>query len=445
MIDLESKISSLMPEIRADLERLIRIPSCGFDGFDPKNVRKSAEAVAGMLSSSGLHDTRLVEIPGGHPAVFGHTPGPPGTATVLLYAHHDVQPPGPDEEWDSPPYEPTERDGRLFGRGSSDDKCGVAMHLAALRAFDGKPPVGVKVIVEGEEECTAEHLPWLFEEHAELLRADAVVIADSGVWKRGVPALTASIRGVVATKMEVRVADQSMHSGVYGGPVPDAITALSRMIASLHDDDGNVAVKGLLRRPGEAPVDYDEKEFREEAKLRPGVELLGQGALADRLWFGPSINIVGMDAPSIRDASFQVVPVATAFVTMRIAPGENAHDALQKLEQHLLANAPWGVDVAFAGDERATGHEMPTEGPVFEAAVRSLREAWGVEPVLMGMGGSVPLVPELAKAMPDAIVLLTGPGDELSAAHSVNESVDLKELERSCLAEARFLQILGAG
>ena len=429
-----------MPQARADLERLIRIPSVAFPGFDHDQVAASAAATADILREAGLAHVEIWDLPG-MPAVYGHTDIDPALPTVLLYAHHDVQPPGVLEHWASPPYDPIERDGRLYGRGSSDDKCGIVMHATSLRAFDGAPPVNVKVIVEGEEEATSEHLDSLVGGHVEELRADAIVIADSGVWRRGIPALTTSIRGVVACEIDVRVAEKALHSGVYGSAVPDAITALSRIIASLHDEGGNVAVEGLIKREGR-PVDYPEEDFRVEAGMRPGVELIGEGALSDRLWFGPSISVIGIDAPSIQEASFQVVPMARAAITMRLAPGEDPRTALEKLKAHLLANAPWGVEVTLSSDERARGYELAAEGAIYEAARRSLRDAWETEPVDMGMGGSVPLVPELAEVLPDAVILMTGPGDEISAAHSLDESVDLIELELACLAQVLFLRYL---
>ena len=439
--ELTEAVSADMPRIRAELERLVRIPSIGFPDYDPANLRASAVATAAVLKTAGLQGVRLIEIPDGHPAVFGEVAGPSGTPTVLLYAHHDVQPEGSANEWASPPFEPEERNGRLFGRGTSDDKCGIVMHAAALRAFGGKPPVGVKVIVEGEEECDADHLDFLIGEHIEMLRAGAVVIADSGVWRRGTPALTTSIRGVVACTVEVRTLDKALHSGVYGGPVPDAIMALARMIASLHDAQGNVTVPGLVRGsvPAGAAPEIAEDDFRQEAGVRPGVERLGSGPLADQLWQGPSISVIGMDVPSIREASYQIVPVARAAVTMRIAPRQDPGPALDALVRHLEASAPWGVEVKVESESHGIGFETPQGGRAYEAARRSLADAWGVEPVDMGMGGSVPLVPLLAQAMPGAEVLLTGPGDELSAAHSLDESVDLEELRRACVAEALFL------
>ena len=443
--DLRTIVHDLMPGAHAELERLVRIPSVAFPGFDHAQVQASAGATAEILGEAGLAHVEVWQLDdGGMPAVYGHSELDPSKPTVLLYAHHDVQPPGELSEWTTPPYEPVIRDGRMFGRGSSDDKSGIVMHSTTLRAFGGEPPVNVKVIVEGEEEATSEHLDQLVDEHVEQLRADAVVIADAGLWRKGVPALTTSIRGVVAVEVEVRVAEKALHSGVYGSAVPDAITALSRMIATLHDERGNVAVEGLSHDDG-PPVDYDVEDFRREAGVRPSVELIGEGSLSDRLWYGPSISVIGIDAPAIRDASFQVVPFARAAITMRLAPGEEPGPALEKLKAHLLANAPWGVEVSMTSDERARGYRVPTGGPFYEAAQRSLRDAWDVEPVDMGMGGSVPLVPELAAVLPEAVILMTGPSDELSAAHSLDESVDLEELERACYAQALFLQYLADG
>jgi acetylornithine deacetylase/succinyl-diaminopimelate desuccinylase-like protein len=442
-MELRGTISDLMASTIADLERLVRIPSCGFPGFDPENVRHSAAATAEIFESAGFQGVRTIEIPGGHPAVFGGIPAPEGRPTILLYAHHDVQPPGPLDEWDSPPYEPAIRDGRLYGRGSNDDKAGIVIHAAAVRAWNGKPPVGVKVLVEGEEECTAEHLDFLIGAHMDLLSADAVVVADAGMWKRGVPAITTSIRGVVSCLVEVRVADKALHSGVYGSAVPDAITSLARIIAALHDEKGNVAVSGLHKSSSPGPH-LSDSDFRQEAGVREGVQLIGDGELIDRLWRGPSISVVGIDAPSIAEASYQVVPVAKALVTMRIAPTEDPSEALSALMTHIEAAKPWGVELNIQGEERARGYEVDTANPYFEACKKAMKDAWGVEAVDMGEGGSIPLVPEFASSMPGTAILMTGPADELAAAHSVNESVGLEDLEKACLAEALLFEYAAA-
>ncbi len=440
--ELTQAVAELMPAIRQGLERLVRIPSIAFPDYDPSPVRASAEATAEILSEAGFSAVRLIELPGAdHPAVFGEAPAPPGAPTVLLYAHHDVQPEGPRDEWDSPAFEPTLRDGRLYGRGTSDDKCGIVMHAAALRAHGGRPPVGVKVLVEGEEEASAEHLPFLIGDHRELLAADAAVIADSGNWRLGVPTLTTTLRGVTDCRVEVRVLDQAVHSGVYGGPIPDALTALARLLASLHDDRGNVAVPGLASGPWEG-VAVSEGDLRGEARLRPGVRLIGDGSVSERLWTRPAVAVLGVDAPRVHEASNQLVPVARAKVSLRVAPGDDASRALDALVAHLESNAPWGVEVRVEPGTAGEGFAVATGGPAYRAAREALAEAWGRPTVEMGSGGSIPLVPLFSRTFPDAAILMFGASDERSAAHSVNESVDLGELERACLAEALLLSSL---
>src|SRR5919198_576684 len=288
---IRERIAGLMPEVQADLERLIRIPSVSFPGFDPDQVRRSAETTEQILKGCGL-ETRLLEVEGARPAVMGSASAPDGAPTVLLYAHHDVQPQGPENLWASPPFEPAERDGRLFGRGSSDDKAGIVMHAGALRAWDGRPPVGVTVFVEGEEESSSEHLGEFLERYKDLLRADAVILADSGNWRTGEPALTISLRGIVACFVEVRTLDHAVHSGEYGGAIPDALTVLVKTLATLHDERGRVMVPGLASGPAD-PLDLTEEELRRWAGVRPGVQLIGDGSLTERMWTQPAISILG--------------------------------------------------------------------------------------------------------------------------------------------------------
>ena len=441
---LRDAMAAHVPTARQNLERLVRIPSVSFPEFDQSNVRRSAEATAEILEASGLGEVRLLEIDGGNPAVYGALPAPAGAPTVLLYAHHDVQPPGPAELWSFPPFEPTERDGRLFGRGTSDDKCGIVMHAAAIALSGETPPVGVRVIVEGEEESTTEHLPELIGNHRDLLEADVVVIADAGIWRRGEPALTTTLRGVVDCTVEIRTLDRAAHSGGYGGVAPDALTVLIRTLAALHDDRGNVAVGGLTTMAPPA-IDYDEKDFREEAEMRPGLELIGEGTIGERLWAKPAITVIGIDAPTVAGAFNQLVPTARAKISMRIAPGQDPEKALDALTAHVEASVPWGAEARVTRGDAGQGFSADSEGAVYEAARRSMADAWGREPVDMGSGGSVPLVSVLKRTFPDITVLLTGPGDELSGAHSSNESLDLQELERSCLSEALFLRYLADG
>ncbi|MBI3648142.1 MAG: dipeptidase [Actinobacteria bacterium] len=442
--DLRDRIASQMPQTVADLERLVRIPSMGYPGYEPANVRASAEATRDILAAAGAQNARLLELNGGHPAVFGQIDGPPGSPTVLLYAHHDVQPEGPLDQWDTPPFEPTVREGRLYGRGSADDKSGVAIHAAAIRALQGRSPVTVKVLVEGEEECSTEHLPELVRGNADLLRSNVAVIADSGNYRTGVPTITTSIRGVTDCVVEVRVLQQAQHSGSYGGPIPDALTALARIIATLHDDRGDVAIAGLKRSAWEG-FDYPEEDLRAEAGTVPGLEMIGTGSISDRVWAGPAVAVLGIDAPTIHGSSNQIVPVARARVSLRVAPDDDPVEAGRLLRDHLIASAPWGVRVSVEGGggfEAGFGYVVDTDNPCYRAARAALDEAYGVDTIDLGSGGSIPLVPMLAETFPGIAVLVWGAMDERSNIHSVNESVDLGEIERMALAEALFLRNL---
>ncbi len=442
--DLKTTIAELMPGVRTDLERLVRIPSIAFPGYDPEPVHRSAEATAEILEAAGLGGVRLIELPEvDHPAVFGEVLAPPGAPTVLLYAHHDVQPEGPPDQWESPPFEPVVRDGRMYGRGTSDDKCGVVMHAAAVRAFDGRTPVGVKVLVEGEEEASAEHLPFLIEGHRDLLEADVIGVADGGNWRTGIPAIEVSIRGIVDCFVAVRVLDLGVHSGSFGGPIPDALSALARTLASLHDDDGNVAVEGLSSLPWTG-IEVTEEELRGETPVRPGLRMIGSGPIAERLWTRPAVSVLGIDAPRVAEASNQLVPVARAKVSLRLAPGDDPERAMEALVGHLVDHAPWGVEVEV---ERGTGGHgllVRTDGPAFAAMRRAMEAAYGRAPIEAGSGGSIPLVPVLARAFPEAEILVYGAADEKSQYHSINESVDLGDLGRACLAEALLLRELAS-
>ncbi|MDQ3991478.1 MAG: M20/M25/M40 family metallo-hydrolase, partial [Actinomycetota bacterium] len=311
--DLRRSVTDVFPGVRADLDRLIRIPSVSAPGFDPLHVRQSAVATAEVLETCGLAGVELLELDGVHPAVIGSHQAPPGAPTVLLYAHHDVQPPGDDAAWESPPFEPTERDGRLYGRGTADDKAGIAVHVAALRAHGGDPPVGVTVFVEGEEETGSENLGRFLERYADRLACDAIVLADSANWRVGQPALTTRLRGLVDCVVEVRTLEHGIHSGMYGGPFPDALTALSRLLATLHDDRGRVAVEGLVSEESD-PLDLTEEELREQAGAVEGLELIGEGALTSRMWTMPAVSVLAVDAPPVARASNTLVPSARAKV-----------------------------------------------------------------------------------------------------------------------------------
>jgi acetylornithine deacetylase/succinyl-diaminopimelate desuccinylase-like protein len=438
---MRDTVARLMPEIRADLEELVRIPSVSFAGFDPAEVERSCQATVDILARAGM-ETQILRIDGAHPAAFGRIPGPTDAPQVLLYAHHDVQPPGPEELWSSPPFEPAERGGRLFGRGSGDDKSGVVMHAGAVRAWEGHPPVGVTVFVEGEEESSSEHLPQFLAAYRDLLDADAVILADSGNWRAGEPALTTSLRGIVNLFLEIRTLDHAVHSGEYGGAVPDALTVLARTLATLHDEDGRVAIPGLVSGPAD-PLDLTEDEVRAWTGARPDLRLIGEGTLTARMWTYPAIDVLGIDAPPTVEAANRIVPWAKAKVSMRIPPGQDPTEALAALTKHLESNVPWGADVTITPEAAGAPYALTTDGPAFEAMRRGMREAFGRDAIDMGAGGSIPFLAAFAEAFPGAALLLTGAMDPTTNAHSENESVDLADLERSTLAEALFLGYLG--
>ncbi|HET6715439.1 MAG TPA: M20/M25/M40 family metallo-hydrolase [Actinomycetota bacterium] len=446
--DLRRAVADGMPQTIADLERLVRIPSIGAPGYDPSLVRASAETTVEILRSAGVGDARLLELDGGHPAVYGAIDGPADAPIVLLYAHHDVQPEGPADRWQSPPFDPVVREGRLYGRGAADDKSGIVAHAAALRSLgvpDGAtPPATVRIVIEGEEECSTEHLPQLVQGHADLLRADVVVIADGGNERTGVPTIGTSVRGVTDCRVTVRVLPIAQHSGAYGGPIPDAITALCRMIATLHDDRGEIAIGGLhqFAWPG-APV--TEASLREESRVFDSVKMIGSGTIADRLFAKPAVAVVGFDAPAVAGSSNQIVPQASARVSLRLAPGDDPERARDALVDHLRAAAPWGVQVEIEADEAGMGYMVDTTTPAYAVAKSALADAFEHEVVEMGSGGSVPIVPMLAEAFPGMAVLIWGAGDERSNYHSLDESVDLADLERLVLAQALFIRNLGDG
>ncbi len=440
-MDLHARLDAVLPSVRADLEDLVRIPSVGAIAEHAEDVRRSAEATARLLEGAGL-EVEVLSVEGGAPAVLGRRPAPEGAPTVLLYAHHDVQPVGDPAEWTSPPFEPTERDGRLYGRGAADDKAGIAVHLAALRAWGEDLPVGVTVLVEGEEEDGSPTLEAFLRTYRDRLAADVIVIADSTNWEVGVPALTTSLRGLAGCDIEVATLEHGVHSGMFGGPLPDALTTLCRLLATLHDADGEVAVEGLAGGAA-SDLDYPEDRFRAEASALDGVELVGSGSIVERLWTKPAISVIGIDAPSLAQSSNTLVPRARAAISMRVAPGQDAHEALDLLVAHLERHVPWGARMRVLDTETGSPTAIEATGPAYDAARAAFAEAWdGTEPVDMGVGGSIPFIAAFREAFPEAAVLVTGVEDPDTRAHSTDEGLHLAEFRRACLAETLLLRNL---
>ncbi|WP_454294588.1 M20/M25/M40 family metallo-hydrolase [Salana multivorans] len=444
--ELTAAVQSGLDSLVADLEALVRIPSVSAPAFEQRLVEDSALAVAGLLAGAGLSDVRIARVEGGRQAVLGHRAGPAGAPHVLLYAHHDVQPPG--EGWTvTEPFLP-HRDGmRLYGRGAADDKAGVMAHVGALRAleavFGEEWPVSVTVFVEGEEEIGSPTFVPFLQAHAEELRADVVVVADSTNWKVGVPALTTSLRGLVDLEVQVDVLDHAVHSGMFGGPVLDALTLLARLVATLHDDEGAVAVPGLVTQE-ETGVDYPEEEYRAEAGVLDGVELAGRGSVAARLWRQPALAVIGINAPSVASASNTLRHSARAKLSLRIAPGQDPAEAEAALTSHLLECAPFGARVTITPGERGNAFLAPQDAPAMALARSAFATAWGHPPVDIGVGGSIPFIADLLELAPDATILITGVEDPDSRAHGADESVHLGELARATTAEALLLAALGA-
>ncbi|MFK3982963.1 dipeptidase [Micromonospora sp. NPDC050397] len=437
---LRDAVERELPGVRADLERLIRIPGIAYDGFDHSHLERSAEAVAELLTGCGL-DAEIVRA-GGQPSVIGRRPAPPGAPTVLLYAHFDVQPAGDPSLWDGDPFEPVERDGRLYGRGAADDKAGLMAHVAVLRAFGDALPVGVVILADGEEEFGSPSLGRLLAERHDQLAADVIVVLDSANWSVGVPALTTSLRGALNCHVEVRTLSHAVHSGMYGGPVPDALTVLSRLIATLHDDAGDVAVEGLVGA-ATATVDLAEDRLRLDSGMLDGVALVGTGRLTDRLWHKPALSVLGIDAPPAAGAPAALVPTAGAKLSLRLAPGDDPGRAYRALGAHLEKHVPWGARVSLSPELEVAPCVIRTGEPVYRAAHAALRAAWdGTDAVDTGIGGGIPFIAMMQDAFPDASVLVTGVEDPDTRAHGANESLHLGEFARVCLAEALLLRKL---
>ncbi|HEY0237714.1 MAG TPA: dipeptidase [Friedmanniella sp.] len=437
-MSLTETVHAQQPRVRADLADLVAIASVSADPARAEQVRRSAEAVAALLTGAGCPDVRIVA-EHGLPAVIGRYPAPPGRPTVCLYAHHDVQPEGDPATWVTAPFDATEVGERLHGRGTADDKGGFAVHLAALRAFDGRPPVGVTVFVEGEEEIGSPSLERVLAAEHDALAADVFVIADSGNWTVGTPAFTTSLRGLADCVVTVSTLDHAVHSGSFGGPVPDALTSLCRLLATLHDERGDVAVAGLAVA-GPPALDYPEDRLRAESGLLDGVDWIGTGSLVERLWCKPALAVIALSTTPVDRASNTLIPSARAKISLRVAPGDDAVAALGHLERHLQEHAPWGAHVVVERGDTGQPARIPFEGPFAEAAQAAFREAWATDAVFLGQGGSIPMVAAFREAFPAATVLVTAVADPDSRPHGANESVHLGDLERACVAEALMLQ-----
>ncbi len=448
-------------ETLEELKTLARIPSVSFDGFDPAHVRSSAEATSKLLKKSGFENVEIIGFGNAHPYVYGEwMKAGPSAPTALLYAHHDVQPAGREELWNSPPFEPTLRDGpggkRLYGRGTADDKAGILVHAAALESYlktVGSCPINLKVVIEGEEEIGSGHLEEFLKKYAPKLKADVMILTDTANFDCGRPALTVALRGLIGFDVEVRALTKSVHSGMWGGPVPDPVIALSKVLASLVDAEGRIAVKGIreqvtplsaLETERMKKIPYDEKLFREQVGLVPGAKLLTEGPNPiAQLWRFPSLTVTAIQASSRKQAANIINDAAWARVTIRTAPGMDPVKTSALMKAHIESVTPWGLGVSVTGGEHgSSAWAIDPTGPAFEAATNSMRKGYGVEPLMIGCGGSIPFVKPFAEALGGVPALLIGVEDPYTNAHGENESLLVEDLRKACISQIHLFHEL---
>lgn len=436
-----------------DLKKLVAIPSVSFPNFDPKEVHRSGDAVKALLVESGLENVQMMTMGDSFPYVYGEWLKAPGKPTLLLYAHHDVQPPGNAEKWKSPAFEATERDGRLYGRGAADDKAGVVCHTAVIASYlkaAGKLPVNIKVLIEGEEEIGSGNLNAFVEKYKKTLQADAVVIMDAANFDVGMPSITIALRGVSIVEVEVKALEHSVHSGMWGGPIPDPAMALCKMLASAADADGRIAIPGVLddvralseaEKEALAKLPFNEADFRKQSSLLSGVPFAGGDATAyEKMWFQPTISVNAFEASSRKQAGSIINASAWAKVSIRTVPNMDPEKTTRLLKEHLQKNCPWGLQVEIHSEGAGSWWFSKPEGEMIQAAQRALEFSFGTKPVLMGCGGSIPFVQSLCNAIGGKPALLLAVEDPYTNAHSENESLHLGDWEKAVIGEIQLLE-----
>jgi len=438
---LRSNVKELMPRARDELAALVSFTSVADPKqFPAEECEKAAQWVIDAFAELGFQDLAAHPTPDGSKAVVGHRPGPADAPTVLLYCHYDVQPPLDESKWHTPVWELTEKDGRWYGRGAADCKGNIVMHLAALRALGDDIPCTVKLVSEGSEEQGTGGLEAFVPPNADLLRSDAILVCDAGNFAVGVPAVTTTLRGLANVIVSVRTLGSAMHSGMFGGPAPDAMTALVQMLSTLHDEKGNTTVRGLDSSQKWTGADYPTDQFRADANVLDGVDLVGNGSVSDLLWARPALTILGIDCPPVVGSSAAIQPSARARLNLRVPPGMDAKAAQDALVAHLEAVAPWNVQVGIEREAFGEPFSGATSGPAFETLMAAMQDAYGREATTEGQGGSIPLCNVFQETYPDAEIMLLGVEEPRCLIHAPNESVDPSEIENMAVTEALFLQ-----
>jgi acetylornithine deacetylase/succinyl-diaminopimelate desuccinylase-like protein len=433
-------VAALMPQLTSELGRLVAIPSLSEWGY-PEHTRgplvETYDALIGLFRDAGVERFQGLELPGTAPILTGEIAGPEGAPTVLLYGHYDVVPAGDESKWESPPFEATERDGAIYGRGAADSKSNVLAHVGALRAWGGKPPVGIKILIEGQEEVGSPLEDGYPTEHPDPFRADAILVADGGSIRAGQPSLTVSLRGDARITVEARTLASNKHSGQYGGAAPDALVVLLRALASLWDENGDVAVDGL-RREEWAGESYTDDEFRALAELAEGMPIVGTGGIGSKIWSGPGITVLGIDCPAVDGAPASVQAHARAVLNVRVHPEQPAAEAQAVVLRHLDAQRPFGVPLTLTAGATGDGFRSKPSGPAWDAMVAAMSEAWGAEAVQIATGGAIPLVKAISEGVPEASLFVFGATDSFANIHGPNERVLVDEWENAVLAETLF-------
>ncbi|MGW8883006.1 M20/M25/M40 family metallo-hydrolase [Streptomyces sp. NPDC055749] len=442
--ELADRIAALMPRAQADLSELVSITSVADPRqYPPEECKRAAQWVADAFTDAGLQDVRLAETPDGSHAVLGHRPPPPGAPTVLLYCHYDVQPPLDDAAWTSPPFTLTERDGRWYGRGTADCKGNIVMHLTALRALGDDIPVGLKFVAEGSEEQGTGGLEAYVPGHRDEFLADTLLVCDTGNAAVGRPTVTTSLRGLVNVVVTVSTLRGELHSGMFGGPAPDALAALIQLLATLRDPDGGTRIEGLDSSGTWTGAPYEEEQFRRDADVLDGVALTGSGTVSDRLWARPAVTVLGIDCPPVVGSSAAIQATARARVSLRVPPGTDADAALRALTTHLEKAVPWGAKVSVETESTGSPFRAATDGPAYATLGKAMADVYGTPMSSLGQGGSIPLCNVLTEQYPDAEIVLMGVEEPQCLIHAPNESVDPSEIQNMAHVEALFLHRYG--
>lgn len=450
--DALAHLESNFEGFKKTLIELSKIPSISAAPFPPEAVHQSAEATAEALRAVGVENVEVLTIEGVHPYVYGDFLHVKGAPTVLLYGHHDVQPVGNEDRWSTKPFEPVEKGGRLYGRGVADDKGGVMTHVAAVACYlksGGKLPCNVKFVIEGEEEIGSENLAAFLKKFRKKLDADFIVLSDTANFDTGVPALTYQLRGIVQVDVEVETIKQPRHSGMWGGPVPDPVQILSKMIADLTAADGKINVPGLYNKVAKTgakqlarirKLPFREAQFKKEAGLLAGVRLTGEArySVYERLWTRPSLTVIAMESHPLKGSSNQIVNAARARLSLRTVPNMDGAEAGRLLVKRLTKNPPFGAKITAKVNGSTPWWTTDPEGPAFEAARRALKAGYGKETAMIGAGGSIGFVGPFAKMLGGVPCLLMGVEDPYCNAHSENESLDLGDFKKS-IRSAIFL------